>query len=80
MVAPTRRYLEDSSECATFAALTQGAAWDRRRDRSFNVARAIYLRLPEDARLWLHGKEESGQRGGSLVPASALKRPEGPEI
>jgi hypothetical protein len=26
-------------------------------ERSRSVARAIYLRLPEDARLWVRGKE-----------------------
>jgi len=29
----------------------------RRTDRSFSVAGCIYLRLPDDARLWLRGKE-----------------------
>ena len=53
----TRRFAERSSEHAQFADLAQRAAWDRQPDRSKNVARAIYLRLPEDARLWLRVKE-----------------------
>ena len=53
----TRRFVEGSSEYAQLADLTQRAAWDRQPDRSLNVARAIYLRLPDDARLWLRGKE-----------------------
>jgi len=31
--------------------------WPREPDRTRSVARAIYLRLPADARLWLRGKE-----------------------
>ena len=37
--------------------ISRQATWDRQPDRSLNVARAIYLRLPDDARLWLRGKE-----------------------
>ena len=53
----TRRFEEGSSEYAQLTELTQSAAWDRQPGRSLNVARAIYLRLPGDARLWLRGKE-----------------------
>jgi 5-methylcytosine-specific restriction endonuclease McrA len=53
----TRRFAEGSSEYAQLADLRQTTAWDRQPDRSLNVARAIYLRLPGDARLWLRGKE-----------------------
>ena len=53
----TCRFERDSSEYSQFADLAQRATWDRRSDRSLNVARAIYLRLPNDARLWLRGKE-----------------------
>jgi hypothetical protein len=53
----TRRFVEGSGEYAELADLTQRAGWDRQPDRSLNVARAIYLRLPDDARLWLRRKE-----------------------
>jgi len=52
-----RRFMEDSSERAQLNDLAEKAAWDRHALRSRSVARAIYLRLPEDARLWLRGKE-----------------------
>jgi 5-methylcytosine-specific restriction endonuclease McrA len=53
----TRRFVEGSSEYAQLVELTHSAAWDRQPDRTLNVARAIYLRLPVDARLWLRGNE-----------------------
>jgi 5-methylcytosine-specific restriction endonuclease McrA len=52
-----RRFVDGSSEYAQIADLAQRASWDRHTDRSLSVARAIYLRLPNDARLWLRGKE-----------------------
>jgi len=61
----TRRFVDDSTEYAQLADLTQKAGWDRRPGRSLNVARAIYLRLPDDARLWLRGKE--------FVPPDAVR-------
>jgi 5-methylcytosine-specific restriction endonuclease McrA len=53
----TRRFVKGSGEYAQFADLAQHTTWDRHADRNLNVARAIYLRLPDDARLWLRGKE-----------------------
>jgi 5-methylcytosine-specific restriction endonuclease McrA len=67
----THRFVEGSSEYSQFADLTQKAAWDRQPDRSLNVARAIYLRLPGDARLWLRGKEFVPP--DSAIIGSALK-------
>jgi hypothetical protein len=52
-----RRVAEDSTECAQLADLAEEAGWDRHALRSLSVARAIYLRLPDDARLWLRAKE-----------------------
>ena len=52
-----RRFADASSESTELAELARKASWDRQPDRSLNVARAIYLRLPDDARLWLRGKE-----------------------
>ena len=37
--------------------LAEAIGWTRHPDRMFGVARALYLRLPEDARLWLQGEE-----------------------
>lgn len=51
------RFASGSSDFVQIADLAQRAAWDRRPDRSLNVARAIYLRLPDDARLWLRQRE-----------------------
>jgi hypothetical protein len=53
----TRRFVVGAKQFVQLADLTNRAAWDRQPDRSLNVARAIYLRLPDDARLWLRGKE-----------------------
>jgi 5-methylcytosine-specific restriction endonuclease McrA len=53
----TRRFADSSSEYAQLSDLAHRASWDRQPDRSLNVARAIYLRLPSDARPWLRGKE-----------------------
>ncbi|MGE3511720.1 MAG: HNH endonuclease domain-containing protein [Vicinamibacterales bacterium] len=66
----TRRFVEGSSEYGQLAHLAKRAAWERQAHRSLNVARAIYLRLPNDARLWLRGKEfvspDSGRIGTAL--------------
>ena len=53
----TRRFAQASNEYSQLADLALETAWERQPDRSLNVARAIYLRLPGDARLWLRGKE-----------------------
>lgn len=52
-----RRFAADSREHAHLADLAERTAWDRHPDRSLSVARGIYLRLPDDARLWLRGRE-----------------------
>jgi len=52
-----RRFIDGSGEYAQLTDLAQRASWDRHAARSRSVARAIYLRLPDDARLWLHAKE-----------------------
>jgi hypothetical protein len=53
----SRRFANESDECRQLAELAQRTAWDRHARRSLSVARAIYLRLPADARLWVRGKE-----------------------
>jgi hypothetical protein len=52
-----RRFVEDSSEYAQIADLAQRMSWDRHAAQTHSVARAIYLRVPNDARLWLRRKE-----------------------
>jgi hypothetical protein len=52
-----RRFATDSREHAHLADLAERTAWERRPDRSLSVARGIYLRLPDDARLWLRARE-----------------------
>jgi hypothetical protein len=37
--------------------LATQAGWERQPARTLSVARAIYLRLPDDARLWLRARE-----------------------
>ena len=69
----TRRFADGSSEYAHLSDLAQRTAWDRQPGRSLNVARAIYLRLPDDARLWLRRREFVAP--DSLRIATALKVP-----
>ena len=37
--------------------VAEAIGWTRHPERTLGVARALYLRLPEDARLWLQGEE-----------------------
>jgi hypothetical protein len=53
----TRRFEAGSSERSQLALLADQAGWDRHPDQSISVARAIYLRLPDDSRLWLAGRD-----------------------
>ena len=52
-----KRCAHGSTEYVQLADLAERVAWDRHATRSLSVARAIYLRLPEDARLWLRARE-----------------------
>jgi 5-methylcytosine-specific restriction endonuclease McrA len=52
-----RRFREDSTEYGQLTDLAERATWNRRAVRSLNAARAIYRRLPDDARLWLQRNE-----------------------
>jgi hypothetical protein len=53
----TRRFAADSGEYAQLGDLAASTGWDRRPERSWGVACAIYPRLPGDARLWLRAGE-----------------------
>jgi len=52
-----RRFRAESSEHTQFADLAAHTTWERRDERTLSVARAIYHRLPDNARLWLRRKE-----------------------
>ncbi len=54
MAAPIRCGFREYAHLDGLAAST---GWDRRPVRSLSVARAIYPRLPGDARLWLRAGE-----------------------
>jgi 5-methylcytosine-specific restriction endonuclease McrA len=51
-----QRFAPDTREHLGLGELAERTAWVRHRDVSRNVARAIYLRLPPDASLWLRGR------------------------
>jgi 5-methylcytosine-specific restriction endonuclease McrA len=75
----TRRFADGSSEHAQLSDLAHRATWDRQPNRSLNVARAIYLRLPNDARLWLRGKEFVSPDSftiGTALDVDAVTEPE----
>ena len=46
-----------SPVAAALDRLAEAIGWARHPERTLAVARALYLRLPEDARLWLRGEE-----------------------
>ena len=69
----TRRFADSSSQYAELTDLARKATWDRQPDRSLNVARALYLRLPDDARLWLNAREFVAP--DSVTIATALNIP-----
>lgn len=51
------RFSKTTKEFTDLSALASEASWQRGAERTLSVARAIYVRLPGDARLWLRGKE-----------------------
>jgi 5-methylcytosine-specific restriction endonuclease McrA len=66
LVRWVQRFAEDSSLYAQLADLARLAEWNRHPVRSLSVARAIYLRLPDDARLWLRGTEFIAPDAGTI--------------
>jgi 5-methylcytosine-specific restriction endonuclease McrA len=52
-----RRFMLSSTEDAQLTELAERTKWERHKGVNLGVARAIYLRLPDDARLWLRDKE-----------------------
>jgi len=51
------RTCSGSPVAAALDRLAEAIGWSRHPERTLAVARALYLRLPEDARLWLRGEE-----------------------
>jgi 5-methylcytosine-specific restriction endonuclease McrA len=51
------RFVSADTLHGQLADLAVQRSWDRDPERSRGAARGIYLRLPDDARLWLRGKE-----------------------
>lgn len=53
----SRRFAAADSVNGQLAELARRTSWERDPERTRNAARGIYVRLPNDARLWLRGKE-----------------------
>ncbi len=51
------RFAVRSSIRSELAGVAERTGWERHPDRTLSVARAIYLKLPYDAKLWLRGRE-----------------------
>ncbi len=51
------RFSSAASEAAQLRELAAHSGWEQHKDRTLNVGRGIYLRLPDEARLWLRVKE-----------------------
>lgn len=65
----TRRFSPSSTEHAQLHDLADATSWIRRPAASLGVARAIYPRLPSDARLWLRGREFVTPDGAAVAAA-----------
>lgn len=65
----TRWMARAEKHASDLAAIAEGRTWDRHPERSISVARSIYLRLPEDARLWSLGREFVGVDRAGLAAA-----------
>ena len=72
----SRRLRSGATEFIAVQDLASRTRWERNADRSLNVARGIYLRLPNDARLWLRIGEYT--RPARAAIARALQARPGP--
>jgi hypothetical protein len=70
-----RRFQLDTTECSQLADLAADSEWDRGGLKTVSVARAIYLRLPQDARLWLRGKDFVEPDPAAIRDALNVERP-----
>ena len=64
-----RRLAVADRQHAQLGDLAQRVSWDRNHERSLGAARGIYLRLPDDARLWVRGKEFEPPDPSKIGPA-----------
>jgi hypothetical protein len=71
-----RRFRTESPERGQLVALATQTAWERRDQRTMSVARAIYHRLPGDARLWLRRREFVNPDRLVIATALTLAEPE----
>ena len=51
------RFTASATTAAQLQEIAESRTWDRHPERTLSVARAIYLRLPEDAKLWAGRRE-----------------------
>jgi hypothetical protein len=51
------RFSNDAAQSTDLATLAAETAWQRGTERTLSVARAIYFRLPDDARLWRQARD-----------------------
>lgn len=65
----SRRLRSTTPEFSTLQDLASQARWERNAKRSLNVARGIYLRLPDDARLWLQAREYTNPERAAIEQA-----------
>jgi len=70
-----RRFRTDTPDCNQLGDIAIQTGWERGALRTASVARAIYLRLPEDARLWLRRKEFVAPDAGAIREALATPVP-----
>jgi hypothetical protein len=64
-----RRFRADTSDCNQLGDIAIQTGWERGALRTASVAQAIYLRLPEYARLWLRRKEFVAPDTGAIREA-----------
>ena len=57
------------------AGMAHDLSWEHRPSRTFSVARSIYLRLPDDARLWQGVGQFAEVNREVLAAAFAMQRP-----
>jgi hypothetical protein len=70
-----RRFRADTSDCNQLGDIAIQTGWERGALRTASVAQAIYLWLPEYARLWLRRKEFVAPDTGPSAKPSAPRSP-----
>jgi hypothetical protein len=52
-----RRFATAGGDWRDLETISAECSWDRHPDRTYGVARSLYLRLPDEADLWVAGSE-----------------------